>query len=67
MHDSRKHDFCHGVAWRGVELFRPLLRDEEARDAYAELYEIARQEVESYQRAEAGQEDRLLREHGYDH
>jgi hypothetical protein len=59
MHDRQQHDFAHAVAWRVVELFRPLLRGEEAREAYAEAYEIAIQEIRNYLAAAARQEQRL--------
>jgi hypothetical protein len=54
-----QHDCCHAIAWRALELFRPLIRDEEARDAYSELFEIARQELENYDRAVARREAQL--------
>jgi hypothetical protein len=59
MSNRLRHDFCHAVASRVVELFRSLLRDEEARDAYAEVYEVTRQEAETYARAKARQDARL--------
>ena len=59
MQDRQIHDLCHAVAWRALEIVRPLVRDDEARDAYAEFYEIARQEIERYEEAKVRQESRL--------
>ena len=59
MQDRLRHDFCHALALRIVEVFRPLLRDEEAREAYAEVYEIARQESEKNDHARSRQQARL--------
>jgi hypothetical protein len=52
--EQQQHDRCHAIAWRVVvELFRSLLREEEARDAYAEVYAIAQQEIQIYERLKA--------------
>ncbi len=54
-----QHDFCHAVTERVLELFKHMLRGGEAREAYAEIYSIAREEVGNYEAARCRQEARL--------
>jgi hypothetical protein len=59
MHDRQKHDLCFAIAWRVLELVKPLLPEHDHRDFMQEVLEITRQEVENYERARARQEARL--------
>jgi hypothetical protein len=47
--DQQQHHCCHAIALQVLETFRSLLREEEHRDAYAEAYAIARQEIQTYE------------------
>jgi hypothetical protein len=51
--DRRRHDLVHAISWNVLEIFRPLLREEEWRDAYSEVYAIALAEVETHERLKA--------------
>jgi hypothetical protein len=51
--EQLQHERCHAIAWQVMELFRSLLREEEALDAYAEAYAIAQQEILTYERLKA--------------
>ncbi len=54
-----EHDFCHSLTERVLGLFRHMLRGNEAREAYDEVYAIAREERLRYEEAMARQEQRL--------
>jgi hypothetical protein len=47
---KREHDLCHTATCQVLYIFRSLIREEEARDAYAEIYEIMQQEIRTYDR-----------------
>ena len=59
MHNRQQHDCAFAIAWRVLETIKPLIREEEQRDAVEEFYLIAQQEVERYEQAKARQEARL--------
>ena len=56
---SLSHDAARVIAASILEVFEPLLRDEEKRDAFAEVYERAKAGIESYDILKNRQEMRL--------
>jgi hypothetical protein len=53
------HDAVFAIAWRLLEVIKPLLREEEWRDFLEEAMLVAQQEIERYEEAKARQEARL--------
>jgi hypothetical protein len=47
------------IAWRSLEVIKPLLREEEWRDFLEEVMLVGRQEIERYEEAKARQKQRL--------
>jgi hypothetical protein len=48
MNPRIAHDVCWATAQRIVELFAPLLREEERKDAFLEVYEQVKAGLDAY-------------------
>lgn len=54
-----QHDVAWAISHRVLEIFAPLLRDEEQADAFAEIYAVVKAGVESFEIMKFREETRL--------
>ncbi len=59
MTERLRHDVSWAVTAHVVEVFAPLLREEEQREAFAEVYQRVKAGLESYERQVARMMQRL--------
>jgi hypothetical protein len=59
MHQRLIHDASHGGAIKILQLFAPLLRDEELRDAYEEVMPIISEAIARYDESLRQEEEGL--------
>ena len=59
MHNRLAHDACHRASVAVVGVFAPLLRGEECKDAYEEVYPLLRRMLREFEEAMEREEKRL--------